>query len=152
MKSAKADSIKTMATRAMLTCTCTHDQLSHVRVPYAQGSPFCRYEDCLIPGCLCKHFSSSLSGQEKRAIDEIMDEKIRVGQLAAILKHQAEQLPKQTTIPVLKYQPATGKQASAARVTGNKQERTTSARSAPVASIYKDIPIKKPKEKYSWQE
>lgn len=153
MKSQRADQLKAEATRALLTCRCGHSQTSHLH-SLKTGAIVGRWLQCYEQGCSCKAFLSQLTAREKVQMDNICDGRVQAATLAAVMKHQADELPSHTTMPTLKYDPARavrkpkkGKQPTQVRV------MPVSAPNAGVSGLYRNgTATKTAKGKYLWEE
>lgn len=147
MKQQRADNLKAEATRALLTCRCTHPQIDHLH-SIKDGMVVGRWLECMAQGCMCKAFLSQLTAREKCQLDFILDAKVAAGQLAAVLQHQ--QVASNVTIPVLRYPAA--RAAKTNRKVRRAKERVRSAANAGVSGIYRGTATRKPNGKYAWEE
>lgn len=147
MKSSTADQLKAEATRALLTCRCTHPQTDHIH-SLRDGMVVGRWLECMAQGCMCKAFISQLTAREKCQLDTILDNKVAAGQLAAVMKNQ--QLASNVTIPVLRYEPA--KATKRDRKARRQKERVVSASNATISGLYHGTATKTAKNKYLWEE
>ena len=149
MKQVKADKVKADATRALLTCRCGHQQTEHLH-SIRDGQVVGRWLMCLADGCPCQAFLSCLTARELVTIHKAMDDKVAASQLAAVMQRQAEELPKHTTMPTLRYEPSKAPKRN--RAQRRVKERVRSADNAGVSGLYHNTGTKKPNGKYAWEE
>ena len=147
MKQVTADQLKSEATRALLTCRCTHAQTDHIH-SLRDGMVVGRWLECIAQSCMCKAFISQLTAREKCQLDTIVDDKVAASQLAAVLKNQ--QVANNATIPVLRYEPAKAPKTN--RMLRRAKERVRSAAEAGVSGIYRGTATRTAKGKYLWEE
>ena len=145
MKQVKADKVKADATRALLTCRCSHQQTEHLH-SIKDGMVVGRWLMCLADGCSCQAFLSCLTARELVIIHQTMDDKVAASQLAAVMQNQ----PPKPVTPVSQF--PVSKPPKYDRKARRSKERVKSADNAGVSGLYHNTGTRKPNGKYAWEE
>lgn len=139
MKQTDGEKIKAMATRALLTCRCTHQQIDHVH-QMKDGWIVGIWRECLIRGCNCQGFRGQLSSGDKRDMDRVIDRKVEASTLAAVMQNQ----PIPIVTRVSQFPPSRSIKYKGKRP----KERVHSAPQAGVSPLYHQTPTRKEGEPY----